>query len=203
MENITETTVTKRLETETEEETLQVPTAAAVPSEQADQLEVQSSKVPRLEIQPTGMVWAIVMCLGGFQEIFLKSKETLEIIRNNPSNFLKQAVYALRAFGMIFVIYLLLRVLIDRKFLSGKPGMIKLWPCLLHSLALSPLFIFKLSDFSLSSAEQLSVLMDWGIELLSSVVIIVVYRIEDASESPLLQMKPYVFKKPTIDVKED
>lgn len=210
MEKLSETTVTKRLETEVEEEeALQVPiaheSAANHQEEQGQSEETQpaESQEEKLEIQHTGMVWAVVMCLGAFQEIYLKSVETLEIVRDNPSNFIEQAVYASRAFGMLFIIYLLLRVLIDRKFLAGKSNLLKLLPCFLHSLALSPYFLFKLSDLSLNRAEQGKILMQWGIELLSSAVIVVAYRVEDSSESPLLQMKPYVFKKPTIDVKED
>lgn len=207
-----ENTVTKRLGTEAEE-TVQVPfnevsetceksESQSKSTEINDQLDIQTTE--KLEIQPTGMVWAVVMCLGGFQELYMKSKETLEIVRDTPSSsLLEQGVYASRAFGMLFIIYLLLRVLFDRKFLSGKTDLFKLWPLLLHALALSPFFILKLSDLALNRAEQLKTLMQWGVELLSSVVILVVYRIEDSSESPLLQMKPYVFKNQVIVDKED
>ena len=54
-----------------------------------------------------------------------------------------------------------------------------------------PFFIRKLTDFSLTRGEQFKILVNWIVELFSSFIILVVYRIEDASESPLIQMKAF------------
>ena len=151
-----------------------------------------SERVDQLEIQPAGMVWATIMCLGAFQEIYMKYIETSEYARNNPSDRFGQAIYALRTFGLVFVIYFLLRVLIERKHLTGKLVSRQFWPYYIHTLIYLPV----------NRAEQLNILMQWAIEFSSSLIIFVVYRTEDASESPLLIMKPYVFKQ-SIAAKED
>ena len=192
MEKLTDSTVTQRLETEKEQET-QAPVNV-----ESSNAEVEA----QLEIQQVGMVWAIVMCLGAFQEVFMKSLEALEFYRNNPADLLGQSVHVARILGLLPMIYLLLRVLIDKKYLSGKPRFSQFWPCYLHILALSPFFIRKLTDFSLTRGEQFKILVNWIVELFSSFIILVVYRIEDASESPLIQMKPYAYIKPVI-IKED
>ena len=161
-----------------------------------------SERVDQLEIQPAGMVWATIMCLGAFQEIYMKYIETSEYARNNPSDRFGQAIYALRTFGLVFVIYFLLRVLIERKHLTGKLVSRQFWPCFLHSLVICPYYIHTLIYLPVNRAEQLNILMQWAIEFSSSLIIFVVYRTEDASESPLLIMKPYVFKQ-SIAAKED
>lgn len=150
------------------------------------------------EIQPAGMVWAIILFLGTLQEIHMKYWESIEYFRINPSNTIGQVLNAIRTIGMVSLIYFFLRVLIDRKYLSGKVGIRQFWPCYLHGLAFSPLFLYNLYCLQ-GLGENLK---RWGTEVLSVLVVLLVYRIEDSSESPLLQMKPYVYKKQSI-IKED